>query len=479
MYDVRQLIAGSWGAGGEAGQFVVHDPADDTPVSRAPTAGTAEVAAAVKAARQVGAGWARTPAAERAAALHRAADAVEAAADELAMAQTAEMGRPIGVARGGVAAGVGTLRQYAELGPLHRGATLHGDPDAIDLMAVQPRGVVAVLTPWNDPVAVSCGLLGAALVTGNTVVWKPSERAPATGWLLARLLDEHLPTGVLSLLTGDGSVGAVLAGADVDLVAHVGSTATGRSIAVGCAHTYAKPLLENGGSDPLIVDADVDPRWAAEQAALGAFTNSGQLCVAVERIYVLRDVAPQFLTALVERADALRMGPGRDPMTELGPLVDRRQRDHVHGQVTEAVADGARLLLGGWVPDGPGAFYPATVLADCTDQMAVLREETFGPVAPVMVVDSFDEALSRAAASPYGLAATVLTGSMSHAQRAWRELPVGTVKVNAVFGGAPGGAAQPRRGSGQGFGYGPELLDEMTVTKVVHLEPPGGSAHHW
>ena len=127
------------------------------------------------------------------------------------------------------------------------------------------------------------------------------------------------------------------------------------------------------------------------------------------------------------------------------------------------------------MPDGPGAYYPPTVLADCTDDMAVLREETFGPVAPVVTVDSFAEALSRAADSPYGLAATVLTGSMSHAQQAWRELPVGTVKVNAVFGGAPGGAAHPRRGSGQGFGYGPELLDEMTVTKAVHIEaPPAG-----
>ena len=124
------------------------------------------------------------------------------------------------------------------------------------------------------------------------------------------------------------------------------------------------------------------------------------------------------------------------------------------------------------IPDGPGSFYPATVLADVTDDMAVMRDETFGPVAAVAVVDSFEEALRRAASSPYGLAATVLTGSMAHAQRAWRELPVGTVKVNDVFGGAPGGAAHPRAGSGQGYGYGPELLDELTATKVVHLRPP-------
>jgi acyl-CoA reductase-like NAD-dependent aldehyde dehydrogenase len=479
MYDVQQLIDGGWGAGGLDGQFVVVDPADDTPVSRAPVASEADVAAAVKAAREAAPAWALTAPAERAAALRRAADEVESAADRLAAIQTAEMGRPLDGARDGVVAGVATLRQYAELGPVHRGRVLAGDPGAIDLMALQPRGVVAAITPWNDPVAVSCGLLGAALVTGNTVVYKPSERTPATGWLLARLLDEHLPAGVLSLVTGGGEVGARLAGQEVEVVAHVGSTAAGRSIAVACARSGAKPLLENGGSDPLVVDADVDPSWAARQAALGAFANSGQLCVAVERVYVHRSIAARFLSALVQQCRQMPVGPGRDPRTEIGPLVDRRHRDHVHTQVSAAVADGARAVCGGVVPAGPGAFYPPTVLVDCTDDMAVMREETFGPVAPVMAVDSFDEALSRAGNSPYGLAATVLTASMTHAQRALRDLPTGTVKINAVFGGAPGGAAHPRRGSGQGYGYGPELLDELTVSKVVHVEAPGGTTPPW
>jgi succinate-semialdehyde dehydrogenase/glutarate-semialdehyde dehydrogenase len=473
MYEVQQLIDGVWGAGGDAGELVVLNPADSTEVSRVPEATEADVAAAVKSARAAAGRWAGTPVTTRGAALHRTADLIEGSLDALAAAQTAEMGRPIGGSRGGVEAGVATLRQYAELGPVHRGRALAGAPDAIDLMAVQPRGVVATLTPWNDPVAVSCGLLGAALVAGNTVVYKPSERSAACGWLLAQLFAEHLPEGVLSLLTGGPRVGRALAAQEVDVVAHVGATATGRSIAAACARTGAKAVLENGGSDALIVDDGVDPEWAAEQAATGAFTNSGQLCVAVERIYLLRAGADNFLNALVRRAQARRVGPGLDPQTELGPLVDRRHRDHVDAQVRAAVADGARVLTGGGVPAGPGAFYPPTVLADCTDQMAVMWEETFGPVAPVLIVDSFDEALSRAARSPYGLSATVLTGSMRNAQRAWRDLPVGTVKINNVFGGAPGGAAHPRAGSGEGFGYGPELLDELTATKVVHISAPG------
>ncbi|MFC7532889.1 aldehyde dehydrogenase family protein [Actinoplanes sp. GCM10030250] len=467
MREVEQLIDGHWGPGSGGRTLTVTDPRDGTPVTRVPVSSEADVAAAVKAARAAAPGWARTAPAARAAALHAAATAVEAAADELAEIMAAEMGKPVDGARDSIGAGVGTLRQYAELGAVHRGRTLAGDSAAIDLMAYAPRGVVAVITPWNDPVAVSLGLLGAALVTGNTVVHKPSERTPGTGWRLARLLAPHFPENVLTLVNGDGPVGAALAAAEVDVVAHVGSTATGRAIAAACAVTGAKALLENGGSDPVIVDAGVDPRWAAQQVALGAFVNSGQICVAVERVYVHSSISGAFVDALAEEASRWS--------AEIGPLVDEQLRTLVDAQVREAVSAGARVVCGGEVPEGPGAFYPPTVLADCTDDMAVVREETFGPVAPVVTVDSFESALQRAADSPYGLAATVLTTSMSHAQQAWRELPAGTVKINAVFGGAPGGAAHPRRGSGQGFGYGPELLDEMTVTKAVHIEaPPSG-----
>jgi succinate-semialdehyde dehydrogenase/glutarate-semialdehyde dehydrogenase len=454
--------------------LTILDPADGSVVGELDLATPAEVEAAVGAARKAAPEWARTAPAERAAMVHAAANRLEAAADDLARWTTREMGKPLDDARGGVEAGIGTLRQYAELGPLHRGKSLQGSWDATDLMVPGPRGVVAAITPWNDPVAVPCGLIGAALVTGNTVVFKPSERTPHTGLELARLLAAELPTGVLEVVLGDGSAGAALAeSGEVDVVAHVGSTATGRSIAAAAARTGAKVLLENGGNDPMVVDAGVDPEWAAEQAAMGSFANAGQICTSVERIYVVDAVAEAFLEALVRRAEAMVMGPGTDPATELGPLVDARMRDAVHAQVTAAVEAGASLLAGGSLPEGDGTFYPATVLSGCTADMAVMREETFGPVAPVTVVPDFESALTAACQDRYGLAAVVLTPSMEHAQRAWRELPVGTVKVNAAFGGAPGGAAHPRRASGSGFGYGPELLDEMTVTKVVHLGLPG------
>lgn len=420
-----------------------------------------DTAAAIDAARRDFPAWAATAPAERGERLRAAADALSARAADLAEANRADTNRPADEALASVRAGISTLYQYAELGPLHRGRSLQGGWDATDLMVPQPRGVVAALTPWNDPVPVACGLLGAALVTGNTVVHKPSERACRTGALLGEVLAIDMP---LRTVFGAADVGTELAGSPhVAVVAHVGSTHAGRTIALAAARTGAKALLENGGNDAAVVDADVDPDWAAAQVALGAYANAGQVCTSVERVIVHREIAEPFVAALVDEAKSWD--------ERLCPLVDEHHRAVVHRQVTDAVAAGAVLAAGGEL--GEGSWYPATVLTGCTSRMSVVAEETFGPVAAVMVADDFDEAIAMAADDRFGLAASVFTSDMTRAQQAWRALDVGTVKVNAVFGGAPGGAAQPRGLSGTGFGYGPELLDEMTTTKVVHLSPPG------
>jgi acyl-CoA reductase-like NAD-dependent aldehyde dehydrogenase len=443
--------------------IAVLDPSTGEEIGAIPAGDATAADRAVRAARAAQPEWARRPAAERAELLKAAARRARDRAGELAALVARENGRPLEDSRAGVEAGIGAIEQYAELGPLHRGRALNGAPEATDLMVHEPRGVAALLVPWNDPIAIAGGQLGACLVTGNTVVLKPSEKTPLSAIRLVELLD--LPAGVLELLLGDARAGRPLAAhPGVDLVIHTGSVATGREIAAACAGQLRKALLELGGKDPLVVDAGVEPAWAAAQAAAGAFANAGQLCTSVERIYVHEAVAEPFLAALVAEA--------RD--ATIGPLIDERQREIVHRHVTEAVAAGAEARAGGAPADGPGFFYPPTVLAGCRDDMAVMREETFGPVAAVRTVASFDEAIAAANATEYGLAATVLTPSMAHAQRAWRELRAGTVKVNAVWGGAPGGAAQPQRASGTGFGYGPELLDEVTLTKVVHVEPPPG-----
>lgn len=451
-----------------AAEFIrIVDPRSGEPVGQLSVADTVEVTDAAARSRAAFRSWSRVSAAERGRMLRDAADALERRADEVAGLNTRETGKPAGDARGGVDAAIGTLRQYAELGPVHRGRSLQGSVEAVDLAVYRPRGVVAALTPWNDPVAITAGLVGAALAVGNTVVHKPSERSPHTGELVNEIIAGALPPDVLIPLIGDGGTGAdLVARPEVDVVAHVGGSDTGRRIRMTAAARGAHVILENGGNDALIVDANVDPAWAASQAALGAFANAGQICTSVERIFVHRDIAEPFIAALVREAEEL-LATGR-----LGPLVDDRLRQAVHTHVKQAIARGATALVGGRIPDGPGSFYPPTVLTGCTSDMAVLREETFGPIAPVVVVDDFDEAIARAADDRYGLAATVLTASMSHAHRAAAELDVGTVKVNAVFGGAPGGSAQPRRASGTGFGYGPELLDEMSTTTVVHFGVP-------
>jgi acyl-CoA reductase-like NAD-dependent aldehyde dehydrogenase len=446
----------------DAAVLEVLDPRTGEVVATIPAGDERAADAAVRAARSAQAAWARTPAGERGAALKAAAARARVHVEELAELQARENGRPLEESRAAVEAGIGAIEQYAELGPLHRGRALNGAYEATDLMVHEPRGVVALLVPWNDPIAIACGQLAAALVTGNAVVLKPSERTPLA---TARLVEVLVLGPPLQVLLGDARAGRALAAhPDVDALVHTGSIATGRELAALCAPSLRKTLLELGGKDPLVVDAGVDPAWAAEQAAAGAFANAGQLCTSVERIYVHADVAAPFVDALVARARR----------TEIGPLVDERQREIVHRHVVEAVAAGARLRAGGEPTEGPGFFYPPTVLENCDDAMAVMREETFGPVAAVSAVASFEAALAAANGTEYGLAATVLTPSQAHAQRAWRELRAGTVKVNAVWGGAPGGAAQPQGASGTGFGYGPELLDELTLTKVVHIEPAPG-----
>src|SRR5918994_544257 len=311
----------------------------------------------------------------------------------------------------------------------------------------------------------------AALVTGNTVVFKPSEKTPLSAVWLTAMFDD-LPEGVLNLLLGDARAGwPLVSHEDADLVLFTGSVPTGREILEVAGRQLNKAVVELGGKDPMIVDAGVDPAWAAGEAATGSFANTGQICTSVERIYVHKAVADEFLRKLTARSKALRVGDGSEPGTEMGPLIDEGQRELVHRHVREAVEAGAVLWHGGEVPEGPGFFYPPTVLQGVHKGMSVVDEETFGPVAAVEVVSSFDEALEKANETGYGLAATVLTPHPEHAQRASRELRVGTVKVNAVFGGAPGGAAEPRKASGLGFGYGPELLDEVRADRASDHRP--------
>ncbi|HZY57053.1 MAG TPA: aldehyde dehydrogenase family protein, partial [Rubrobacteraceae bacterium] len=384
------------------------NPATCDRIGFIPAGTPVDASEAVKAAREAKTGWSRLPAAERAEFVKVAARRMREYARELAGLVTLENGKPLDDALGAVEAGIGTLEQYAELGSLHRGKSLQGNYMATDVMVHEPYGVAAVVVPWNDPIAIACGYLGAALVTGNTVVYKPSEKTPLSAVQLVEMFE--LPDGVLNLLLGDARAGRPLvAHNDVDLVLFTGSVETGREILEVAGRQLKKAVVELGGKDPMIVDAGVDPAWAAAEAATGSFANTGQICTSIERIYIHESVADEFLRELVARAKALRVGDGTEPETEMGPLIDEGQRENVHRHVTQAAEAGAKLLCGGQVPEGPGFFYPPTVLSGVRSGMAVVEEETFGPVAAIEVVASFDEALKKANDTAYGLAAVVLT----------------------------------------------------------------------
>ncbi len=411
------------------------------------------VGEAVGRARAAQPGWQRTAPSERADHLRRAAEAVRAAAADLGSLLCATTGRLLGEATGSARVAADLLDEAAVTG-LAGGRALAGGPGALDLVRHEPRGVVAVITPWNDPYPAAAGLLAAALATGNTVVHKPSERSAAPGAALTELVAGSLPAGVLELVEGGAETGAALAAhPGVDLVAHIGSSAAGAAVRVACAARGAASVTENGGKDALLVDAGVDPAWAAEQIAVGAFTNAGQLCTSVERVYLHTDVADAVLDELVRRAESLVVGDPSDPATTMAALVDERALATVDAHVQEALRRGARLLTGGRVLAAGATAYAPTVLDGCTDDMLVMAEETFGPVVAVCVVGSWEEALERAGGGRYGLAATVLTPDTAHALAAIDSLDVGTVKVNAVFGGAPR-VARPTLAATAGGGPG-------------------------
>ena len=342
------------------------DPSTGEAIGHVPAGAAPEAHDAVAAARSAAVAWARTAPDARGSLLKARTRSLREHARELAELQTREAGTPLAASLGGVEGGIATLEAYAELGPLDRARPPRGD-----LVVREPRGVVAILMPWCDPLASACGALAASLVTGNAVVLKPSEKAPLAAQMLVELLDLG---DVLQLLHGDERAARPL------------STHPGVDLVV-------RPGEEAAGSHLVVVDAGVDVEWAAGLVAAGAFAGAGQSCGSVERVHVHHAVAEEFLEALAAHARGLRVGPGIDPATECGPLIDDDHRQWVHRQVQDAVYAGAALLAGGEPLWGPGFFYPPTVLVGAPEDSLVLCGETRGPVVTVRVCESFDDAL--------------------------------------------------------------------------------------
>lgn len=474
MRTLQNLIGGRWAdARGDAFHAVV-DPATEEVAARCPSGSPEDVRAAVNAAVAAQPAWAALPVAERVALLTRWADAVAAHAAELAEIECREMGKPVALGTqfiGGAALGLKAAAAEALDYPFEE--TIAGPDGAATTILRKPVGATAVIVPWNFPVPMTLQAIGPLLAAGNTVVLKPSERSPMSAVRLLELAD--LPPGAVNLVHGDSRAGAPLVADErIGLVHFTGSVEAGRQVGAAAGGRLNRAILELGGKDPVVVDAGVDPAATAAAVAFGAFANSGQICTSMERIYVHQDVADEFVDALAGIADTYTLGDGRDEATVLGPLVDRRQRDIVERHVADAVERGATVRAGGKAPESTGFFYPATVLTGVDGSMLVMTEETFGPIAPVEVVPSFEEGLARASATRFGLAATVYTGDPAHMAAA-RALPAGVVWVNQWQGGGPERVYEPAGDSGMGATGARAAYDAATRPVSVHTAPAPGA----
>jgi acyl-CoA reductase-like NAD-dependent aldehyde dehydrogenase len=326
-----------------------------------------------------------------------------------------------------------------------------------------PRGVVGLITPWNFPVALPIRSLLPALLAGNAVVFKPSEVSPRSGALVAELFDGLLPAGVLTTVQGGGDLGAALSKADVDLIVFTGSVATGRKVAHACAERLSPCALELGGKDAAIVLADANLERAANGIVWGALTNAGQNCAAVERVYVERAIAEKFTAKVTEVVKSLRLG------VDIGPLTTEAQRSIVSRHVEGATAGGATILAGGAKGEGAGYAFEPTVVSVASDDFDLVREETFGPVIPIAIVENADEAVTRANASVYGLTASVWTKNVAKGEALAMKLRAGVVTVNnhGFTGALPGAPWSGHGDTGYGITNSPLALDMLTRPRFL------------
>jgi acyl-CoA reductase-like NAD-dependent aldehyde dehydrogenase len=434
-----------------------------------------ELAGALASARVAQAAWAGVPVADRVAVLERFAARIEARADALAATLCAEVGKPIIQARNEVSATVGRVQYLCEVaaGALADDVVADGDGMA-EVVVREPLGVVANISAWNYPWFVGTNVYVPALLAGNAVLYKPSEYATLTGLAMGRLLVEAgLPPGLFRVVVGGGEVGAALLDLDVDQVSFTGSYATGRRIAEALAARLVPVQLELGGKDPAYVADDVDVETAAASLADGAFYNNGQSCCSVERIYVHRDVAERFIEAFVRTVDSFTMGDPSDERTYLGPLTRPQQAAVLEAQVGGAVAAGATVLCGGGTVDrGAGTWFAPTVLVGVSDDMAVMRDESFGPVIGIATVDDDDEAVRRMNDTEFGLTAGVYCNDEGRARRLLERLDAGSAYWNCCDRVSPRLPWSGRGHSGLGFTLSAAGITAFTQPKAYHLRRP-------
>ncbi len=456
---------------GDASEFGIIDPATGETYASLHAASPAQLSRATAAANRAQPSWSGLGAPERTRALHDVANRIRADGDRIAAALTYETGRPLTRNRLYVDMAVDLFRMYAELSRSLGGRVApSNEPGQLSLVLRVPYGVVGCLVPWNYPLLLLVFKVAPALAAGNTAVIKPASETPLSLMILSEIFASALPPGVVNTVLGSGqSIGeGLVTDPDVDMIAFTGSTEVGRRLGALCAEATKPSHLELGGKDPAIVFADADPATAAEAVAWASFLNAGQVCTSTERVYVHESVHDRFVEEVVRVTGSIEVGDPFDEATQVGPMRSDGRRRKVLGEIESAVSAGARVVAGGSTLDRPGFFMEPTVLVDVNHEMGIMREETFGPVLPIMSFSSEDEALALAADTPYGLGASIYTTMPRLVERAYRDLNVGTVWVNdpvvdnlaAPFGG--------NRASGDARELGVEALDSFTTARHVH-----------
>jgi succinate-semialdehyde dehydrogenase/glutarate-semialdehyde dehydrogenase len=468
------LIGGEWRPASGGGRFAVEDPATGEALCAVADATAQDATAALSAASDAQATWAAHPPRERGEILRRAFELIASRIDDLALLMTLEMGKSLAESRTEIAYANEFLRWFSEQAVRIEGGYAVSPNGANRLITMrQPVGPCLLITPWNFPLAMATRKVGPALAAGCTVVAKPAMQTPLSMLAFAQIIGEAgLPPGVMNVIT-TSHAGPVLDPLFDDerlrKLSFTGSTEVGRRLAARAMGRVLRVSMELGGNAPFIVFADADLDAAIEGAMLAKLRNIGEACTSANRLYVARPLAQEFAAGLARRMEKLRLGRGTEPGTDLGPLIDEAQRTKVHELVEDAVARGAQVLTGGRPPEGPGYFYPATVLGEVAPGSRLLAEEIFGPVAPVVAFDSDEEALVAANATEFGLVAYVYTRELDRALRTAEALETGMIGLNQGIVSNPAAPFGGVKQSGFGREGGHEGIHEYLAVKYVAL----------